>query len=353
MNTKSSGRFQDREMSEVRVVREKAIAGAALLLAAFVLMGLGWFQLEQALSPVDPQEKEKVEVVIPPASSTSQVAEILKEQGLIRNKTVFLWYCRLRDVDQKLKAGTYGFSKSQGVADIVEDLVQGRVMTQVFTVPEGYDLMQIGRLLADKGICDLEEFKQAVREDYDYPFLDGLPYRENRLEGFLFPDTYRVPRDVTPHQVVDMMLTRFEQVWKTRFEAEARQQGRSVYEVVTLASLVEKEARIDEERPIIAGVLENRLRKGMLLQVDATVLYSLGEHRQQVTYKDLEVDSPYNTYRYPGLPPGPIASPGAASIAAVLNPARHDYYYYVYVGDGRHYFSKTYEEHLRVKNSHR
>ncbi len=323
------------------------------MLAAFVLMGLGWFQFEQALSPVDPQDKETIEVEIPPASNTTQVARILKERGLIRDETVFVWYCRLCDADQKLKAGTYRLSRSQSVDEIIEYLVQGRVATEAFTVPEGYNLQEIGRLLADKGICSLEEFKRAATEEYDYPFLKNIPFRENRLEGFLFPDTYRVPKDVTARQIVNMMLARFDQVWKSRFENEAQQQGRSVYEVVTLASLVEKEARIDEERPIIAGVLENRLRKGMLLQVDATVLYSLGEHKQQVTYDDLKVDSPYNTYRYPGLPPGPIASPGAASIAAVLNPARHDYYYYVYVGDGRHYFSKTYEEHLRVKNSRR
>lgn len=340
-------------MSEVRVVGEKRIIAVVLVLAVFILAGLGWQQLQWSLEAVDRQDKEPIEVVIPPAASTSDVAEILKGHDLIRDKSVFVIYCRLRGVDQKLKAGTYGFSKSQSVQDLVDDLVKGRVITQVFTVPEGYDLAQIGQLLAEKGICGYDEYKQALTGEYNYSFMKDIPARDNRLEGFLFPDTYQVPRGITAREVVDMMLARFDQVWKTRFESSARQQGRTVYEVVTLASLVEKEAKIDEERPIIAGVLENRLRKGMLLQVDATVLYGLGQHKQQVTYEDLKVDSPYNTYRYPGLPPGPIASPGAASIEAVLNPARHDYYYYVYVGDGRHYFSRTYEEHLQAKNSHR
>ncbi|NLU50438.1 MAG: endolytic transglycosylase MltG [Syntrophomonadaceae bacterium] len=339
-------------MGEVKVLSEKRLMLAVALLGIVILAWMSFRQVSQMLAPINPGDHRPVEVVVPANASTYKVADILYGAGLIRNQSIFVNYCRLTGTDQRLKAGVYSFRRSQALPELVDDLVSGRVLTVGFTVPEGYDLRQIGELLVREGICNEEEWRQAIVQDYDYPFLKQVPPRPNRLEGFLFPDTYRVTRDVTARQVVELMLQRFEKEWETRFAAEARALGKDVYQVITLASLVEKEARVPAERPIIAGVLVNRLQKGMPLQVDATVLYSLGQHKSQITYADLNVASPYNTYRVPGLPPGPIASPGAASIEAALHPAQHSYYYYVYMGDGRHYFSKTYAEHVRAKQKY-
>lgn len=339
-------------MSEVKVSGEKRMAISIAILAVLLIAWVGFHQISQLMGPVDAGNEERIEVTIPAQCTTSQVARILYEHNLIQNEKFFVGYCRVKGLDQNLKAGVYSFNRAQSLSELVEGLVQGKVVTVGFTVPEGYTLSQIGELLVKENICTAEEWQQALIQDYDYEFLKKAPDTENHLEGFLFPATYRVARDVTAQQVVDMMLKRFEQEWKGGLAATAREQGRDVYEVVTLASLIEKEARVDEERPVIAGVLINRLKKGMPLQVDATVLYSLGEHKPVVTYRDLEVDSPYNTYRYPGLPLGPIASPGSASLAAALQPAQHSYYYYVYMGDGRHYFSKTHDEHVQAKQKY-
>ncbi|MGE5543331.1 MAG: endolytic transglycosylase MltG [Bacillota bacterium] len=326
-----------------------------LLISVFMLVILlmVWFsvrQFKQYMAPVNPFDRTLVEVHIPDNTSTHQVSRMLAEQDLIRNREFFVWYCRLRGYDARLKAGLYQFRRSQPMSEIVDDLVAGRVASMKITIPEGYTLKQMGELFAAKGICTAEEWDKAVVRSRDFAFLRDIPMRENRLEGFLYPDTYRIRRDTSIDQIIDMMLKRFSEVWEKEFAALARQKGVSVYQVVTVASMIEKEALFDSERPRIAGVIYNRLQDGMPLQVDATVLYSLGHHKDQVTLRDLEVDSPYNTYRNTGLPPGPIASPGLTSISAALQPEEHDYYYYVATSDGHHVFSRTYAEHLKAKN---
>jgi len=324
-----------------------------MALFMLVILLIVWFsvrQFKQYMAPVNPFDRTLVEVLIPENTSTHQVSRILAEQDLIRNRKFFVWYCRLRGYDADLKAGFYQFRRSQAMSEIVEDLVAGRVASTSITIPEGYTLRQMRELFVAKGICTPEEWDKAVVRSRDFEFLRDIPMRENRLEGFLYPDTYRIRRDTSIDQMIDMMLKRFSEVWEKEFADLARQKGLSAYQVVTVAAMIEREALFDSERPRIAGVIYNRLREGMLLQVDATVLYSLGRHKTQVTLKDLEVDSPYNTYRNTGLPPGPIASPGETSISAALQPEEHDYYYYVATSDGHHVFSRTYAEHLRAKN---
>lgn len=320
-----------------------------VLVAVVAVGGLatlgGYAFLQRGLAAVNPGDTEGIQVVVPSGAGTRQVADLLQQQGLIRDRRVFEWYCRVQGLDGRLQAGRYLFNRGQTLPEIADDLAHGRVMMVSFTVPEGLTLAEIGQVVVRSGLCSEEEWEEALRGEYHYGFLAGIPARDNRLEGFLFPDTYKVSTEVTAPQLVDMMLARFSREWERRFAADAKAAGMDVVQVVTLASLVEEEARLDSERAVIAGVLHNRLQRGMLLQVDASVLYALGGHRPRVLYRDLEVDSPYNTYRYPGLPPGPIASPGAASLAAALHPARHDYLYYVHVGDGRHQFSRTLAEH--------
>lgn len=326
-----------------------------LLIAVFMLVILlmVWFsvrQCKQYMAPVNPFDKTLVEVNIPESTSTHKVSRILSDQDLIRNQDFFMWYCRLRGYDARIKAGFYQFRRSQAMSEIVEDLVAGRVASTKITIPEGYTLRLMGELFVAKGICTPEEWEKAVVRSRDFEFLRDVPMRENRLEGFLYPDTYRIRQDTSVDQMIDMMLKRFSEVWEKEFAELARQKGMSVYQVVTVAAMIEKEALFDSERPRIAGVIYNRLQEGMPLQVDATVLYSLGRHKNKVSLSDLKVDSPYNTYRNSGLPPGPIASPGLSSISAVLQPEEHGYFYYVATSDGHHVFSRTFAEHVKAKN---
>lgn len=342
-------------MSEVNLKTRKIgplIAAAALI----VLLGTGFFMwnfISRQYAPVDPDDKMVVDVVIPLESSARQIAVLLKENNLIHSETAFLSYCKKMGYDSRLKAGHYRFSRSQTLAAIAEHIANGRVVNISFTIPEGYTLEQIKKLVIEEKICTEDQWKAAINKEYDYPFMQAIPaHKKDRLEGFLFPDTYSMSEDCTIEQLIDLMLGNFDQVWKQQLASQAQAQKQNIYETVILASLIEKEAQVAAERPIISGVIANRLKAGMLLQIDASVLYALQEHKDNVSYADLEVDSPFNTYKYPGLPPGPIACPGKAALEAALNPARHSYYYYVYKGDGTHYFSRTYSEHLAAKRKY-
>ncbi|MGE5396562.1 MAG: endolytic transglycosylase MltG [Chitinophagales bacterium] len=327
--------------------------GIFLFIFLIFMAGLITIQAKSYFTPVNPSDSTIREIEIPQNSSTAEVASILRNQGIIKNQEIFILYCRINGYDARLKAGLYNFRRNQSLAEIVDDLVAGRIVTDTVTIPEGLTLEDIGKVLENQGFCSQEQWKDALVGDYDYSFLKDIPQRENRLEGFLYPDTYRIRKGSTAEEIIDIMLKRFMQVWDEKFADKARSQNMTLYQVITVASMVEREALFNSERARIVGVMYNRLRAGMPLQVDATVLYSLGIHKERVTYKDLEVDSPYNTYRITGLPPGPIASPGASSISAVLSPEKNNYYYYVAMSNGYHYFSRTYAEHLRAKNKYR
>src|SRR3989442_557906 len=244
-----------------------------------------------------------------------------------------------------LQGGEYRLSPAMSLLQIVDVVARGQVLLHAVTIPEGFTAAEVVDVLVDKGLGDREPLTTVVRHGadlYTFSFLDGAV--GGSLEGFLLPDTYQIPRGLSARDVVGVFLGRFGQVVVPRWEA--RGGSGSLREIITLASLVEREARLPEERALIAGVLSNRLHRRMLLEVDATVLYALGRHKSVVTYKDLDVTSPYNTYRHIGLPPGPIANPGMAAIEAALTPAVTDYLYYVARADGSHVFSLTYEEHL-------
>lgn len=285
-------------------------------------------------------------------TSAKQIAAQLKQEGLIRSETAFLIYLRFSGHARQLKAGDYYLSNQMSGPELVERFYLGEdpsLYTRV-TIPEGYTLQQIEATLAEKGLVDREEFRAVLENgEFNYDFLVGLPAGKNRLEGFLFPATYDIKQGMTETECVDLMLRSFARNVTPEMRQQAADQGLSLLELITLASIVEREARLEEERPIIAGVLFNRLKIKMLLQVDATVQYALGQHQEKIYYRDLEFDSPYNTYIYPGLPPGPIASPGLSSINAVLNPGQHNFYYYVAKPDGSHKFSKTLQEHNQAR----
>lgn len=325
-----------------------------LVIIILLLMGsslVGYQILLKQMEPVNPGDTSYIDINIAENTTGTQIAELLHSQELIRNKDLFLAYCRHKELDSKLKAGHYKFSRSQSLPEIAAAIAAGHVVTISFTIPEGFTVEQMGRALEKKGICTEAEWQEAVNAPYDYPFLqkanpgEGKPY----LEGFLFPDTYVIAEDNSAVEIVQAMLENFRKMWE-KYEQEAVEQGITVYDTVIIASMIEKEAMVDSEREIVSGVIKNRMDRGMLLQIDATVLYSLGKDEKDVVYnKDLEIDSPYNTYKYGGLPQAPIACPGRAAIHAALHPQQHDYLYYVSRGDGSHHFSKTFSEHLQAK----
>lgn len=322
-----------------------------VLVMIFCMGYLYWIAL---LSPVEPGSRGEIGVVIPENANASKIGEVLYEKGLVRGSGLVSFYARLNDLDQKLKPGSYQLSRSQSLPDIVEKLVEGPPDIMIFTMPEGFTLSQLADLLERKGIAQREEFKNLLKSprSYDYPFLKKIPSAVG-LEGYLFPDTYHIGSSTGEEEIIGMLLARFQtEIDRLDYEKKAANVNQTLHQAVTIASMIEGEAAVDEERPLISSVIYNRLRIGMPLQIDATVQYALGGKPGKLYYKDLEIDSPYNTYRIPGLPPGPINSPGRASLEAAVNPARTNYLYYVARPDGTHAFSSTLEEHNSNKRKY-
>lgn len=315
---------------------------------AALLLAVATWMLYASIPPQVDGEGSPILVQIRPGMSAREVADELYRLGLIRDKGYFLGVARALGSDTQLKAGTYTVTPGESLFALLRDFSQGNVLQVRVTIPEGYSLREIARTLAAYGLVDEERFLRLTFGEYPAAVAGhALP----TLEGYLFPDTYFFTLDMTEEQIIDAMLTRFEEVALPHIERSSA--GLTPHEVVTLASIVEREAKVAEERPIIASVYLNRLRTGMPLQADPTVIYALGEPVDRLLYSHLRVDSPYNTYRYAGLPPGPIASPGLASILAVLRPADTEYLYFVARGDGTHVFSHTYAEHERAVSQYR
>jgi UPF0755 protein len=279
---------------------------------------------------------------IPPGATLRVAAESLSRVGLIRSPALFRIYARIRGGERTIRAGTYELRKDLGWKEILAALNGGKGLVRSVTVPEGFSVPQIVRLVAARLQVPPESVQAAVR---DTAWRRRLDVPTASLDGYLFPDTYVLSEGSTARQAVALMVKRFEQVWKPEWTARLDTVGMSRHDVLTLASIVEKEAKLPEERPVIAGVYMNRLRAGMLLQADPTVQYALPAHQTRLLYKHLRVKSDYNTYMNKGLPPGPIASPGRPSILAALYPAVVPYRYFVAFPDGHHEFRTTIRQH--------
>lgn len=283
-----------------------------------------------------------VRVIVPKGASFATATDSLHRAGLVGNSFFFRLYARIKRADRNIKPGTYLLKPGTPWQDIVEVLNGGRGLVNSVTIPEGFALRQIVPLLAERLGVPADSINAAVS---DTLLLRRLAIPTQTLEGYLFPDTYAFPDGTRARQAVLEMVRRFEREWKPEWNQRLVQMSLDRHRAVTLASIVEREAKVAAERPIIAGVYLNRLRENMLLQADPTVQYALGKHTPRVLLRDLEVDSPYNTYRYAGLPPGPIASPGGASLRAALFPASVPFLYFVAAPDGRHEFRRTLAEH--------
>lgn len=293
------------------------------------------------------------EITISKGSSVKVISAQLEKQGIIKNANVFALYCKLNNKANKIKAGTYILSSSMSVAQIVDKLASGNGETNSvrFTIPEGFELRQIADRLEAQGLINKEEFYAAIdKAEFNYSFIKDIPDREAKLEGYLFPDTYDVYKNATEQEIIDKMLGRFDKVFTDAYKLRAKELNMTIDQVITLASIIEREAKLDKDRKIISAVFHNRLDKKMKLESCATVQYLLKEQKPVLTYKDLEVNSPYNTYLYVGLPKGPIASPGAESIEAALYPDNVDFLFFFATKDGSHIFSRTYQEHLNAQS---
>jgi UPF0755 protein len=292
-----------------------------------------------------------VRVLVPHGATLRVAAESLAKAGVVQNATAFRLYGMLRGSDRSIRAGTYVFKRGTSWGEVLDDLRGGKGLEHAITIPEGWSLFQIVPQLARVLEVPVDSVQAAVR---DTALLHRLDVPTPTLEGYLFPDTYVFPDGTTARAAIRVMVERFERVWQPDWNARVQALAMSRHDVMALASIVEKEARLPEERPVIAAVYLNRLKAGMLLQADPTVQYALGKHVARVLYKDLEVESPYNTYKHTGLPPGPIASPGKPSIVAALNPANVPYTYFVAHPDGHHEFTTSFAAHsIAVRGARR
>jgi UPF0755 protein len=286
--------------------------------------------------------RTRTSVVIPRGASFNDVVGVLQARDVLAHPIAFRILARMRNNEGDIQAGEYAFAARETSDEILRKLVAGEQQTAVWiTIPEGFTAREVARTFAER--------KLGAAPAYDQVFLhDGIDIDGRRtpsLEGYLFPSTYLMPVDVTPAAAAKRMTDEFRQELPLDADARARALGRTIPEVVTIASLVEREAKADDERALMAGVYYNRLHLGMPLEVDATIEYIFPEHHTVITKADLAIDSPYNTYLHAGLPPTPIANPGKASLDAAFEPRASDFLYYVYKGDGHHAFARTLAEH--------
>lgn len=331
-----------------------------VLLSALVLVV---WMLALGSQPISGDHKP-VRVVIARGTSAKEIAAVLKGKDLIRSSFVFSLTCRVNGAGARLKPGVYELNKAMSVPCIIDKLIEGQSLEVWVTVPEGFTIRQISDLLQAKQLARGNSFLHLTLgqgEDFSgFSFVQG-----ESLEGYLFPDTYLVSREMSPEAVVKKMLDTFEQKVDVQLKEDVQRIANErlsagepypeqLHKILTLASLVEREAKVPKDRPLVAAVMWNRLKKGMRLEVDATISYVPGEsgdNKDRVLYTDLRSDSSYNTYKFAGLPPGPICNPGLASIKAVLNPAHVDYLFYVAKPDGSHVFTRTFQEHMAARRA--
>lgn len=329
-----------------KYINPTSIAVSVGTVVALLLLG-GVAIYAALLTPVSSDSTVRLVVVKP--SGIKGLAGLLESEGLVRSAWAFrlMGKGRMAMYHDRPLAGAYDLSPSMSAEEIWKRVCSGKVARRRVTFPEGYTLNQMAARLSDELRTPVKDFLAAARGLQATRKLDfRLPL--GTLEGYLFPSTYEFPAAGEPELVVGDMLASFQKVFYQPYAAQIARRGLKLHEIVTLASLVEREARVGRERALIAGVLQNRLDKGMRLQCDATVQYALPGHKSRLTYKDLKVDSPYNTYLHAGLPPGPICNPGLECLKAALAPAKTDCLFYVARPNGSHVFTRTYAEHLQA-----
>lgn len=287
-------------------------------------------------------------IEVKPGMQTAQIAALLKEKNIISHDTFFEIEAKFKGLDKKLQTGQYVFHSNMSSSDVLNELLAGPQQTVIkVTIPEGYTVEQIADLLEKKNVTSKKDFLELAKKStpYDYMKNDDKNVKY-KLEGYLFPDTYEFIRGSSAQKVIYTMTGQFNKELTKQMRERAKEENLSIHELITLASLVEAEAKFTDDRPLIAQVFFNRLKINMPLQSDTTIQYARVERKENLSIKDTKIDSPYNTYLHYGLPPGAVGNPGLASIKAVLYPQANDYLYFVADSQGHNHYNKTYEEHL-------
>ncbi len=299
--------------------------------------------------PLSKEEVNKV-IEVPTGATLRDVAMILSKENLISQVPYFILLGKLSVTERKIKPGEYAFTTRMPPLEIMDALRKGRILTYELVVPEGYTADQIAHLVEDQKMADYDTFMALV---HDPEFIRSMGLRADSLEGYLFPDTYYFPKKIGAEEVIKTMVAKFQNTFESQLEERAEELNMTKNEVITLASIIEKETAVESERPLVSAVFHNRLKRKIPLQSDPTVIYALLPDFHGTLHKrHLKVNSPYNTYRNKGLPPGPIANPGRESLYAALYPDSVDYLYFVSKNDGTHYFSSSLQEHNRAVNKY-
>jgi UPF0755 protein len=348
---------------EAKVIRK--IVGLVILCLVIIIGGTaigGYLYVNSALKPVDPDNTKPVKVEIPIGSGVTSIGNILEEEGIVKNSTIFKYYVKFNN-ESGFQAGSYDLTPSMTLNEIVNSLKTGKVMRKAefkITIPEGLQLDQIAELIADKSPYKKEEivdklndkkWLEQLKQEYPALITDEILKKEIKrpLEGYLYPATYPFYEKKPSLEAILMKMIAQTNEVLAQYEGAMADREYTAHELLTLSSLIEEEATEKADRGKISSVFYNRIEEGMPLQTDPTVLYALGKHKKRTVYKDLEVDSPYNTYKVKGLPPGPIANAGVSSIEAALEPEDTEYYYFLASANGSVYYSETLEEHNEKK----
>jgi UPF0755 protein len=325
-----------------RAGRALLVIAVAIVVATGLIVGAASVWFRDAVYVDRALPAQQTDVVIQRGSTFADVVAALSEKRVLHQPLAFRILARLRHAEANVKAGEYRFPAHQTSDDVLKRLVRGEQFAVWVTIPEGYTAHEVAQALAGRALGDASAYERIFLRSGGIT-VGGVA--TPNLEGYLFPSTYLLPIDDSPSRIARVLIDQFRQELPRDALARARALHRTVPEVVTIASLIEREGKSDDERPLIASVIYNRLRLGMPLEIDASIEYTFPEHHDVITKRDLESDSPYNTYRHTGLPPTPIANPGKPSLDAAFSPAHSDYLYYVAKGDGHHAFAKTLQEH--------
>ncbi len=319
----------------------------SVVLALILCSTLALYTVRVLYLPVQGDQEVVVHkiITVEEGANFGQVARQIAEAGFITEPTAFVMLGKLVGIEEQIHPGRYDLNTGMAPSTILDVLAKGQTMPYWVTIPEGYSMSQIGEVLENVGITSAERFVTAAQ---DQDVIRTLGIEAETLEGFLFPDTYRFHHGTSPREIIQVMVGQFKQRYTPDIEKQASERGLTALEVLTLASMIEKETGAGEERELISAVFHNRLKRGMLLQSDPTVIYALPAFDGNLRKPDLRYASPYNTYRVRGLPPGPIANPGWDSIMAALHPASVPYLYFVSKNNGFHHFSSTLAEHSRA-----
>lgn len=303
----------------------------------------------------DSSKSDTINVTVEMGSTTEDIGTLLQEEGIIESSSDFKFFSKVKGYDGKYQAGTYALAPSMTLSEIAEIIISGKTNNITFTIPEGYTIYQMADKLSEEGIVDREKFVSLLTDgNFSYDFLSDAQSGKNHLEGYLFPETYTVKFGADEETIINTMLNQFDTVFTEEFKARAEELGYSLNEIMVIASIIERETQVDEERGKVSSVIYNRLKEGMPLQMCSTVQYILGEQKEILSNADTQIESPYNTYINQGLPPGPICCPGLASIEAALYPDETDYLYFVVSDklDGTQKFSSDYNQFLKDKEDY-